>query len=179
MGNTIFKYGAIAGVVAGVGLSLVIALAGDRLGHGTAGMAVGYAIMLVAFSAIFLGVKQQRDTAGGGVIRFFPALGVGIAISAVAGVFYVAAWELAQATIVQGDFAQSYADAMVAQKQAAGAGAAELAEARKAAADFIAVYRNPLLRLPITFMEIFPVGLLVSLISAALLRNPRFMPAKS
>ena len=39
-------------------------------------------------------------------------------------------------------------------------------------------YRNPLFRLPMTFVEIFPVGLLIALVSAGLLRNPRFLPAR-
>ena len=39
-------------------------------------------------------------------------------------------------------------------------------------------YANPLFRLPMTFIEIFPVGVLVSLFAAALLRNPRFMAAR-
>jgi hypothetical protein len=39
-------------------------------------------------------------------------------------------------------------------------------------------YANPLFRLPMTFAEIFPVGVLVSLISAAILRNPRVLPAR-
>jgi hypothetical protein len=40
-------------------------------------------------------------------------------------------------------------------------------------------YANPLFRMAITFTEIFPVGLVVALISAALLRNPRFLPARA
>ncbi len=43
---------------------------------------------------------------------------------------------------------------------------------------FKAQYANPLFRLPMTFIEIFPVGVLVSLISAAILRNPRVLPAR-
>ena len=39
-------------------------------------------------------------------------------------------------------------------------------------------YADPLFRLPMTFVEIFPVGVLVSLISAGLLRNRRFLPAR-
>jgi hypothetical protein len=37
-------------------------------------------------------------------------------------------------------------------------------------------YADPLYRLPMTFIEIFPIGVLVSLIAAALLRNRRFLP---
>ena len=43
---------------------------------------------------------------------------------------------------------------------------------------FKANYANPLYRLPMTFSEIFPVGILVSLVTAALLRNRRFLPAR-
>jgi hypothetical protein len=40
------------------------------------------------------------------------------------------------------------------------------------------MYANPLIRMPMTFAEIFPVGLVVALVSAALLRNPRLLPAR-
>ena len=46
-------------------------------------------------------------------------------------------------------------------------------------AQFGEMYANPLIRMPITFIEIFPVGLVISLIAAALLRNSRFLPARS
>ena len=46
------------------------------------------------------------------------------------------------------------------------------------AAAFAKNYANPLYRLPITFVEMFPVGVLISLVSAALLRNSRFLPAR-
>lgn len=175
----ILKPGLIAGAIAGVGLSLTIALAGDAMSPGWIGMAIGYAIMLVALSIVFLAVKRQRDVAGGGVIRFWPAFGMGLAISIVAGLVYVAAWELAQLTLIKGDFAKQYGDALIARQRAAGASAAELAKLTREMAEFAVQYRNPLFRLPMTFVEIFPVGALVSLVSAALLRNPRFMPART
>ena len=40
-------------------------------------------------------------------------------------------------------------------------------------------YANPLFRLPITFVEMFPIGVLISLVSAAVLRNSRFLPARA
>lgn len=178
MPTNILKPGLLAGAIAGGGMSLTIALMGDSIGHGWAGMAVGYAIMLVALSVVFLAVKRQRDEAGGGVIRFWRAFGMGLAISAVAGIIYVIAWEAAQATLIHGDFAREYGDSIIARQRAAGASAAELARLTREMADFAVQYRDPLFRLPMTFLEIFPVGVLVSLVSAALLRNPRFMPAR-
>ena len=49
---------------------------------------------------------------------------------------------------------------------------------RAEAVEFLAMYANPLFRLPTTFVEMFPMGVLISLLSAALLRNSRFLPAR-
>ena len=95
----------------------------------------------------------------------------------VAGVFYVVAWEGVQA-VMQMDFATSYGNAMVEQARARGADAADIARMQAEMDAFKAQYANPLFRLPMTFAEIFPVGVLVSLVSAALLRNPRFLAAR-
>jgi hypothetical protein len=172
----IVVYGIIAGLVAGVPLSALVILAhGSPPAHG---MLVGYTIMLVALSTIFVAVKRQRDEAQGGVIRFWPAFGLGVGISAVAGILYVVAWETSVA-LAHLDFASSYAASMIAEKRAAGASAAELATLTAQMEQFKIQYANPLFRWPMTFIEIFPVGVLVSLIAAALLRNPRFLPARA
>ena len=102
---------------------------------------------------------------------------MGLAISFVAGVFYVLAWEVAQATVVQ-DFAGNYAASVIANAKANGADAAALAKLTAQMEAFKIQYANPLFRLPMTFIEIFPVGVLVSLVSALVLRNPRALPAR-
>lgn len=174
--KSILIHGAVAGVIVGVPMFI-----GNVLidGHPPIpiSMAIGYATMLVALSMVFLAIKRQRDTVGGGVIKFWPALGMGLAISVIAGIFYVATWELTQ-VLTGSTFVADYTDTMVAEKQAAGAGAAEIAALRAEMAAFAVQYQNPLYRLPVTFIEIFPVGLLVSIVSAALLCNSRFMPAR-
>ena len=122
-------------------------------------------------------MKRHRDEALSGVIGFWPALGMGLAISAVAGVIYALAWE-ATLAISPIDFPAEFAKAMIAQAQASGATGAALQKAIADAEMFNVQYRNPLVRMPLTFTEIVPVALLVSLVSAALLRNPRFLPAR-
>jgi hypothetical protein len=77
------------------------------------------------------------------------------------------------------DFATSYGNSVVEQARARGASAAEIARMSAEMADFKVKYANPLFRLPMTFAEIFPVGVLVSLVSAAILRNPRVLPARA
>ena len=113
----------------------------------------------------------------GGVIKFGPAFMLGLGISAVASVLYMLGWELSQ-SVSKFDFADFYARSMVDAARAKGASAEELARASVQAQEFLRSYANPLFRLPMTFLEMFPVGILVSLISAGLLRNARFLPAR-
>ncbi len=177
MGRGILKYGVIAGLVVAAGMWGTLLAFGDEMPHGMLGMALGYLTMLVALSAVAMGIKRHRDVDRGGVIRFWPAFGMGLAISFVAGVFYVLAWEAAQATVAH-DFAGNYAASVIAQAKANGADAAAIAKLTAQMEAFKLQYANPLFRLPMTFAEIFPVGVLVSLVSALVLRNPRALPAR-
>jgi hypothetical protein len=175
--QSILKYGLIAGLVVGIPLSAITILFSGHL-MGPLGMAIGYLTMLIALTAVFVGVKRHRDAERGGVIRFWPAFGMGLGISVIAGIIYVIAWESALA-VTGADFIGAYADAAIADRRAAGASAQEIAKLTAEMRTFAVQYANPLIRLPITFSEIFPVGILVSLVTAALLRNPRFMPARA
>jgi Protein of unknown function (DUF4199) len=168
-------YGALAGAVAAAIISATIAL--HMTGHGNASMWVGYLIMLAALSVIFVGVKRYRDVECGGVIRFGRAFLLGLGMAVVAGVIYALGWELYLALSghdFMAEYTASLLDGMRKEGASPDAIAATAAEMRELAES----YRNPLFRLPLTFIEIFPVGLLVALVSAALLRNPKLLPAR-
>ena len=172
----ILAYGCIAGLVVGIPLFTLAVLM-----HGQPplkyGVALGYLTMLIAMSAVFVAIKRHRDDDLGGVIRFWPAFGLGLGISAVASLFYVVAWEAALA-VTGADFAAEYIKATVAQMQAKGDTAEAVAKFTAEMEVFKRQYANPLFRVPMTLAEVFPVGVLVSLVSAALLRNSRFMAAQ-
>lgn len=174
--RTILKYGVIAGLVVG-GFQVVTFTAFSGMPPLKYGLLIGYTTMLIALSAVFVGIKRHRDVDRGGVIGFWPAFGVGLGVSFVAGIFYVIAWEAVQA-MTQMDFASSYAQAILESETAKGASAEALAKLSADMETFKVQYANPLFRLPMTFAEIFPVGVLVSLVSAGLLRNSRFLPAR-
>jgi hypothetical protein len=170
-------YGFISGsIVTGV-IIVGLLLSGGQHTHFSS-VWLGYLIMLLALSMIFVGVKRYRDNALGGVIKFGPALGLGLAIAAVAGVAYVLVWEVYLAATGY-EFAETYAAAMVEAKRARGVSGDALQKEIANAQAFVAQYRNPLFRAPMTFVEIFPVGLLIALISAGLLRNPKLLPKRS
>lgn len=175
----ILRYGIIAGLIVAVPmvwrmLSLDASESMDPLG----GMLIGYLTMLVALTAVFLGIKHYRDQVLGGAVRFLPAFGVGLAISAVACLFYVIGWEISMA-YSEFNFSQYYSNHMIETAKAKGATPEQLAKAVAEAQEFLAMYAKPQVRIPLTFVEMFPVGLLVSLISAAILRNSRVLPARA
>jgi hypothetical protein len=176
MFKKVLSAGVLAGLIVGIPMSVItISMSGQTMMR--YGMVIGYLTMLIGLSTVFIAIKRHRDADLGGVIGFWRAFGLGLGISFIAGVLYVVCWEAACA-IAHLDFAGSYAKAMIAQQQAKGASAEALARITAEMEQFKIQYANPLYRLPMTFAEIFPVGVLVSLVSAALLRNSRFLPAR-
>ena len=175
----ILRYGFIAGLI--VATPMVWRMLAAKPGateEPVSGMLLGYLTMIVALTAVFMGVKAYRDKVLGGAIRFLPALGVGLGISAVASVFYVIGWEISMA-YSSFDFIAFYKAYMVNAARANGATGAELNQAIADAESFATMYKNPLYRMPMTFIEMFPVGVLISLITAAILRNHRVLPART
>lgn len=175
--HKILKYGLIAGLVVGIALFATTVATNGQPPPGY-GMALGYLTMLIALSAVFVGIKRYRDVERGGVIRFWPAFGMGLGISVVASVLYVLSWEAALA-FTGVDFPAVFANAMLERQKAKGMSAEGLAALAQEMEAFKLQYAKPMIRMPMTFAEIFPVGLLVSLVSAGLLRNPRFLPARA
>ena len=172
----IWIYGAVASLIVGVPM-VVLAMILKGMPPDPWGMVIGFTTMLLAFSTAFLAIKRHLDETLGGVIRFWPALGLGLGISLVASISYVLAWE-ATLALTGMDFAGEYAKAMVKAEQAKGVSGPALAKFTADMEEFKRQYARPLYRMPMTLVEIFPIGLLVSLVSAGLLRNSRFLPAR-
>lgn len=151
------------------GLFIILGLiAGIELGSSQEWL--GYLIMFIVFSTIYVAIRKHRDQDLGGVISFTKALLVGLGISAVAGVVYVIVWEI-YSSFDNHAFIDTYTTSMIEKIRASGKSPEEIAQA---VADMEAMgkrYRNPLYRWPMTFLEVFPPGVLVSLGSAFALRN--------
>jgi len=173
MGRIIAVYGAIAGVIVIFGMFISITVVAD---HGTMGMVAGYLSMLVALLFVFVGVKRYRDVNLGGVIGFWKAFGIGLGIGLVASLFYILGWELYMWR-TGGTFMTDYIATSIADMRAAGKSAAEITKFSAEMGAMAEQYKNPLFRMALTLTEILPVALLVSLVSAALLRLSSFLPA--
>ena len=173
MGRIIAVYGVIAGVIVVAGMFINIGFLAD---HGAMGMVAGYLSMLVALIFVFVGVKRYRDVDLGGVIGFWKAFGVGLGIGLVASLFYILGWE-AYMWQTGGTFMADYIATSVEDMRAAGKPAAEIAAFSAEMGAMAEQYKNPLFRMALTLTEIFPVALLVSIVSALLLRKSSFLPA--
>src|SRR5688572_4183841 len=164
-------YGGLAGAIAIAAMTI-------NMSAGVHSLLVGYLILFAALSLIFVGIKTYRDRELGGVIRFSTAFGVGIGIALVASVVYVAVWEIYLA-VTDYSFFDDYVRAETEAKRADGATAAEIARMQAEMTAMGESYNNSLLmRIGFTLLEVLPVGLLVTLVSAALLRNSRFLAAR-
>jgi hypothetical protein len=133
--------------------------------------------MFIAFRSIFVAVKQYRDETLGGMIGFKTALLVGLSITVVASVVYVLGWEVYLA-LTDYAFIDLYIQSMQDSLRAEGASLAELAALAVENDSLRQQYANPLIRLPMTFTEIFPVGVLISLISATILKDSGVLAAE-
>ena len=168
-------YGILSGTItiATLILGLVISDGGSFLSSEI----FGYLTMIVALSMIFIGIKRYRDQQLGGVIRFLPAFAMGLAIALIAAIIYTFVWELYLMTSGY-DFIDSYVNSAIEAKRAAGLSADKLAQEIAALEEMRSDYGKIYIRVPMTFLEIFPVGLIIALLSAALLRNPKILPAR-
>lgn len=173
MTRTALIFGSISGLITITGIMLTFLLPNA---HGSVWL--GYLIMIVALSMILFGVKRYRDNERGGIIKFLPALALGLMIAAVAGIIYVLVWEF-YLFVTHYTFMDHYTAAILAQKKAAGVSGAALQAEIAQLNEMKVEYNNPLIRMAMTFVEIFPVGVLIAVISAALLRNPKVLPART
>ncbi|QEH42028.1 DUF4199 domain-containing protein [Chitinophaga sp. XS-30] len=135
-------------------------------------MVLGYAAMLLAFSLIFVGIKNYRDKFNGGLITFGKAFRIGMFISLIASSMYVLVW-LVEYYVFIPDFMDKYIPHVMNAAREDGATAAELEKKAVQMADFKEMYRNPLFVVLISYFEVLPIGLAVSLICAWILRRNR------
>ncbi|WP_114522012.1 DUF4199 domain-containing protein [Altererythrobacter sp. ZODW24] len=169
-------FGSIAGAVVVTVMSIVLSLMDpDRF---VLAETLGYVTMIATLGLIFIGIKRYRDAERGGVISFAGAFGVGAAMSAVAAIVFALGWEVymfATDYALTADYANSVIAAIEADTLSADEKARQIADVEAA----VQLNRNPLFRFAISLIELFPVALIVSLISAFILKNPKVLPART
>ena len=171
MKKTVLTFGIISGVIISV-LMGATSLFADQIGFDRA-VVVGYTSMLVAFLLVFFGIKSYRDNVGDGEITFRRAFTVGMLITLITCVFYVVSWEILYYTLLH-DFPEKYGNYLIEKSRASGATPEQIAQELEKIKEMKALLDNPLLGPAVIFIsEPLPVGLVMTLISAAILRKRR------
>lgn len=168
MKKDVWKYGLLSGLVLAIMMGITVPI--EHHISARWGMAVGYTIMVLSFLVVFVGVKQYRDTTCGGSITFGRAFAAGLLMTLLSCICYVAMWELLTAT-VEKNFAHNYASSMVKRAQTSGLEGAALEAKISEAHKFELMYANPLYRMSMTLLEPLPVGVVMALVSAGILRR--------
>jgi hypothetical protein len=170
MRKIVLTFGLISGAIL-AGMMFATAPFHDQIGWDR-GEIIGYTTMVLAGLLIFFGVRSFRDNVAGGTVSFGRAFAVGIQIGAVAAVCYVAAWEIIS-TKMSPDFMQKYQAHVLEQAKADGATEQQLAARKVEMEKFAEMYKNPLLKAAMTFVEPLPVALIISLVSAGVLSRKK------
>lgn len=174
--KTAFRYGGLAGFLIISVMVTGFIVFGLRSSAGS--QLFGFTLMFFILSLIFFGMRRFRDVDQGGVIKFSRALLLGLAMSLFAGLAYVIIWEI-YTMATDNSFIHHYTDHLIELQKGKGVSG-------QALTDFIAKmekmktnYANPGYRIPLTFAEIFPMGVIVTLISSLILHKPKFWARKA
>jgi len=166
--KTILIFGLISGAISSVMMIATVPFM-NRQGFDH-GYVLGYTTIVLSLMLTFFGVRSYRDNVGMGHITFGRAFLVGLGITLISCIFYVVTWEVIYYNFMP-DFLDKYGAHVLQKMQAAGATAAAIQEKSEELNRVKVMYKNPIVNAAMTFIEPFPVGLVITLLSAAFLRR--------
>jgi len=168
MKKTVLTFGLISGAMSAAMMLITIPFA-DRIGW-EKGEILGYTGIVLSALMVFFGVRSYRENVGGGRLTFGRGFAVGILITLISSACYVGTWEIVYYKLMPG-FAEKYAAHMVERAKASGARPQNVDAEEHLASQFAHGYDNPAINVALTFTEVFPIGLVVTLLSAGILRR--------
>ena len=168
MRKIVLTFGLIAGAILSVMMLIQFQF---QIGFDE-GATIGYTTMVLAFLMVFFGVRSYRDNVAGGSVTFGRAFAVGLLITIVASVCYVATWQFVYYRLVP-DFGDKYAAYAVEKTKRSGATDAQVAAKTREMTELNQMLKKPLVNIALTFVEPLPVGVLFTLITAVALSRKR------
>jgi len=168
MKKTILTFGLISGIFTSIMMAITLPFE-DKIGSDHS-YYVGYTLIVLAFLLVFFGIRSYRDNTAGGQITFAKGFAIGISITLIMCVFYVITWEIIYFNFMH-DFMDKYIAHAMNKARESGMSQAALQAQLDGLNRQKQLYENPLYNAALTFLEPFPVGLLITLISAVVLRK--------
>jgi hypothetical protein len=174
MKSFVVKFGLISGAISVALMFLTfVLLQGPWLFEN--GVYVGYAGMVLSFSVIFLGVRSYREQVGQGSVSFGKAFQAALLMALISSCCYALAW-LVISHFFYPDFWDHYIQHEMNSLRQSGAAETVLQEKMKKMEEYKSMTANPILNALFAFVEPLPVGFIVALISAAILRRKAANP---
>jgi uncharacterized protein DUF4199 len=173
MKKTVIRFGIFSSLLMVMGMIISLCFS-DYFGYDN-GVWVGYTTMIISFLMVFFGVRSFRDKMNGGAISFGKAFKIGGLIALISCLVYVVAWLIIYYNFMP-DFADKYAAFAIDKMKNAHASQTEIDAAMQEMSRFKELYKNPFYNAAMTFLEPLPVALLMSLLSAAILRKKKVSP---
>jgi F0F1-type ATP synthase assembly protein I len=171
MKKVVLTFGFLSGAVSALlmfgTMSFIDSIGFDR------GVFVGYTAIVISFLFVYFGIRSYRDNVLGGRITFGRGLGVGLLITLISCACYVASWQILYYNGFMPDFLDKWNAHVLTQLKSSGATEAQVQAAVREAEEFKILYANPLVNIAFTLIEPLPVGLLITFVSAAVLRRKK------
>lgn len=169
MKKNILIFGLISGLIASsmlIAMTLICYNSGKIEGN----MLLGYTFMLIAFSFVFVGVKNYRDKFNNGVISLGKAFKIGLIITLIASTCYVTIWLICYYLFIP-DFMEKFTELTINEVKAKTTDPAQLKEKIEGIHFYKEMYKSPFGVILLTYMEILPLGLVISFISSLILKR--------
>ena len=159
------------GIIAGIIVSAMLFISFiDGTVEFERGKVVGYLTMIIALSTIFFGIKTYRDKHLNGIIKFGKAFKMGLYISLIASTMYVASWFIIINTTGK-NFMEDYHNYSIEQLEKSDLSNEEIKLKIQEMEDFQELYKNPIIMAGVTYLEILPIGVIIALLSATILKR--------
>ena len=169
MKKTVWTFGLISAAVMALFMCATLPFVNSLGDHS---YIVGYTGIIAGFLLVYFGIRSYRDNVLGGSIGFGRALSVGLLIATIGSVGYVATWEVLYFKFMP-DFYSKYGQLAVDHARNSGASQADVEKTQAAMNAMTESAKSPVWVAATTFIEPFPVGFLIALISAGILRRKR------
>ena len=164
MRKVILVFGLIMGVILSVNIAIMVHVLYNNPDFKSNDF-LGYAALVLRISMVFFGIRNYRNKQLGGYISFGRAFKTGALITLVASTMYVLVW-LFYYYLVVPDFMDKYTAHVLSSCTKE-----DLAEKTVQMNSYKEMYKNPVFVILITYSEVLPIGLLVTLISSLILKR--------
>jgi len=168
MRKVILVFGLLSGAVSAALMLMTVPFM-HRIGFDY-GLVVGYTAIVLSFLFVYFGIRSYRDNVAGGTVTFGRAFSVGLLIALISSLCYVVTWEFVYFNLMP-DFWDKYSAYAIEHARASGATQQTIDETARQMRELKQSLDNPLINAAYTFIEPFPVGVVVALVSAGILRR--------